>query len=96
MTSSASSATPQRARHWRAASPDTGGLYFVPAFSGLFAPYWRPDARGAIVGLSRFHTRAHLARAALESICYQSKDVMAAMEQDSGVSLDGCCESMAE
>lgn len=67
---------------------DTGGLYFVPAFSGLFAPYWRPDARGAIVGLSRFHTRAHLARAALESICYQSKDVMAAMEQDSGVRLD--------
>ena len=66
----------------------SGGLYFVPAFSGLFAPYWRPDARGAIVGLSRFHTRAHLARAALESICYQSKDVMTAMEQDSGVRLD--------
>ena len=67
--------------------PDTGGMYFVPAFSGLFAPYWRPDARGAMVGLSRFHTRAHLARAALESICYQSKDVVAAMEQDSGVTL---------
>ena len=66
---------------------DTGGLYFVPAFSGLFAPHWRPDARGAIVGMSRFHTRAHLARAALESICYQSKDVVAAMEQDSGVHL---------
>jgi glycerol kinase len=66
---------------------DTGGLYFVPAFSGLFAPHWRPDARGAIVGMSRFHTRAHVARAALESICYQSKDVVAAMEQDSGVSL---------
>ena len=66
---------------------DTGGLYFVPAFSGLFAPYWRSDARGAIVGLSRFHTRAHLARAALESICYQSKDVVTAMEQDSGVTL---------
>jgi glycerol kinase len=66
---------------------DTGGLYFVPAFSGLFAPYWRPDARGAIVGMSRFHTRAHLARAALESICYQSRDVVAAMEQASGVSL---------
>ena len=68
--------------------PDTGGLVFVPAFSGLFAPYWRPDARGAIVGLSRFHTRAHLARAALEAICYQSQDVVAAMEQDSGVKLD--------
>ena len=68
--------------------PDTGGLSFVPAFSGLFAPYWRPDARGAIVGLSRFHTRAHVARAALEAICYQSKDVVAAMEQDSGVALE--------
>jgi glycerol kinase len=65
----------------------TDGLYFVPAFSGLFAPHWRPDARGAIVGLSRFHTRAHLARAALESICYQSRDVVAAMEQDSGITL---------
>ena len=47
-------------------------LYFVPAFSGLFAPYWRSDARGVIVGLSRFHTGAHLARATLEAICYQS------------------------
>jgi glycerol kinase len=68
--------------------PDTGGAYFVPAFSGLFAPYWRPDARGAIVGLSRFHTRAHLARATLESICYQTRDVVEAMRQDSGVTLD--------
>jgi glycerol kinase len=67
---------------------DTDGIYFVPAFSGLFAPYWRADARGAIVGLSRFHTRAHLARATLEAICYQSKDVSDAMEQDSGVELD--------
>jgi glycerol kinase len=67
---------------------DTGGAYFVPAFSGLFAPYWRPDARGAIVGLSRFHTRAHLARATLESICYQTRDVVEAMRQDSGVTLD--------
>ena len=56
--------------------PDTGGAYFVPAFSGLFAPYWRSDARGVIVGLSRFHTKAHLARAALEAICYQSRDVV--------------------
>jgi glycerol kinase len=67
---------------------DTAGLYFVPAFSGLFAPYWRADARGAIVGLSRFHTSAHLARATLESICYQSRDVMDAMAADSGVTLD--------
>ncbi|MFA1543791.1 glycerol kinase GlpK [Actinomadura monticuli] len=67
---------------------DNGGVYFVPAFSGLFAPYWRSDARGAIVGLSRFNTNAHLARATLESICYQSRDVVEAMHEDSGVSLD--------
>ncbi|MEV6414996.1 glycerol kinase GlpK [Kribbella sp. NPDC051718] len=68
--------------------PDNGGVYFVPAFSGLFAPYWRSDARGAIVGLSRFNTNAHLARATLEAICYQSKDVADAMEKDSGVKLE--------
>ncbi|HEV7755203.1 MAG TPA: glycerol kinase GlpK [Mycobacteriales bacterium] len=67
---------------------DNGGVYFVPAFSGLFAPYWRSDARGAIVGLSRYNTNAHLARAALEAICYQSRDVSDAMEQDSGVELE--------
>ncbi len=66
---------------------DTGGVYFVPAFSGLFAPYWRSDARGAIVGLSRFNTNAHLARATLEAICYQSRDVVDAMAADSGVEL---------
>ncbi len=65
-----------------ASVPDTGGLYFVPAFSGLFAPYWRSDARGAIVGMSRFNTGAHLARATLEAICYQSKDVVDAMVAD--------------
>jgi glycerol kinase len=67
---------------------DTAGLYFVPAFSGLFAPYWRPDARGAIVGMARFHTNAHLARATLEAICYQTRDVVEAMTADSGVRLD--------
>jgi glycerol kinase len=71
-----------------ASVPDSGGIYFVPAFSGLFAPYWRPDARGAIVGLSRFHTKAHLARATLEAICFQTRDVLDAMTQDSGVRLD--------
>jgi glycerol kinase len=71
-----------------ASVPDSGGVYFVPAFSGLFAPYWRSDARGAIVGLSRFNTDAHLARATLESICYQTRDVVEAMAQDSGVTLD--------
>ncbi|MFC5729873.1 MULTISPECIES: glycerol kinase GlpK [Nocardioides] len=67
---------------------DNGGVYFVPAFSGLFAPYWRSDARGAIVGLSRFNTNAHLARATLEAICYQSRDVAEAMCADSGVQLE--------
>ena len=68
--------------------PDNGGVYFVPAFSGLFAPYWRSDARGVIVGLSRFNTDAHIARATLEAICYQSRDVVDAMEKDSGVRLN--------
>lgn len=68
--------------------PDNGGCYFVPAFSGLFAPYWRSDARGAIVGLSRYNTNAHIARATLEAICYQSRDVADAMEKDSGVRLE--------
>src|SRR4029079_11004091 len=58
------------------------------AFSGLFAPYWRSDARGAIVGLSRFNTNAHLARATLEAICDQSRDVVDSMEADSGVHLE--------
>ncbi len=67
---------------------DSGGVYFVPAFSGLFAPYWRSDARGAIVGLSRFNTNAHIVRATLDAICYQSRDVVEAMEKDSGVHLN--------
>jgi glycerol kinase len=68
--------------------PDNGGIYFVPAFSGLFAPYWRSDARGAIVGLSRFNTRAHLARATLEAICFQTRAVLDAMVKDSGGRLE--------
>lgn len=67
---------------------DNGGVYFVPAFSGLFAPYWRPDARGVIVGLSRFNTVAHVARAALEAICYQSKDVVDTMIADADLELE--------
>ncbi len=67
---------------------DTAGIYFVPAFSGLFAPYWRSDARGVIVGLTRAATKAHLARAALEAICYQTRDVMDAMVADSGVPMN--------
>ena len=64
---------------------DSGGAYFVPAFSGLFAPYWDMYARGALVGLTRYVDRRHLVRATLESVCYQTLDVAEAMEQDSGV-----------
>ena len=64
---------------------DCGGVYFVPAFSGLFAPYWRSDARGVIVGLSRYATRAHLARAALEATAFQTLEMFEAMQQDSGL-----------
>jgi glycerol kinase len=67
---------------------DSGGIYFVPAFSGLFAPYWRSDARGSVVGLTRASTKAHLARATLEAICYQTRDVVLAMGQDVGTSLE--------
>lgn len=67
--------------------PDTAGVYFVPAFSGLFAPYWCSDARGVIVGLTRASTKAHLARAALEAICYQTMEIMDAMVGDSGIAM---------
>ncbi|MDF2492661.1 MAG: glpK [Microbacterium sp.] len=67
-----------------ASVPDNGGAYFVPAFSGLFAPYWRPDARGALVGLTRYVNRAHIARAALEATAFQSLDVIDAVEADTG------------
>jgi glycerol kinase len=66
---------------------DNGGAYFVPAFSGLFAPYWRGDARGAIVGLTRYVNKGHLARAALEATAYQTREVLDAMNADSGVDL---------
>ncbi|MFN3742702.1 MAG: glycerol kinase GlpK [Anaerolineales bacterium] len=66
---------------------DNGGVYFVPAFSGLFAPYWRSDARGVIIGLTRYVNKGHLARAALEATAYQTREVLEAMEADSGVKL---------
>jgi glycerol kinase len=66
---------------------DAGGIYFVPAFSGLFAPYWRSDARGVIVGLTRYVNKGHLARAVLEATAYQTREVLDAMEKDSGVKL---------
>ena len=66
---------------------DNGGAYFVPAFSGLFAPHWRPDARGALVGLTRYVNRGHVARAALEATAFQTREVVDAMRADSGVEL---------
>ena len=66
---------------------DNGGVYFVPAFSGLFAPYWRDDARGAIVGMTRYNTQGHLARAALEATAFQTREVLDAMDADAGVAL---------
>jgi glycerol kinase len=66
---------------------DNGGAYFVPAFSGLFAPYWRSDARGVIVGLTRYVNKGHIARAVLEASAYQTRDIVEAMNKDSGVEL---------
>ena len=66
---------------------DNGGVYFVPAFSGLFAPYWRSDARGALVGLTRFVNKGHIARAALEATAFQTREVLDAVNADSGVDL---------
>lgn len=66
---------------------DNGGIYFVPAFSGLFAPYWKSDARGAIVGMTRYVNRGHFARATLEATAYQTREVLDAMNADSGVDL---------
>ncbi len=68
--------------------PDNGGVYFVPAFSGLYAPHWNDGARGTIVGLTRFASRGHIARAVLEATAFQTWEVLQAMEQDSGVSLE--------
>ncbi len=66
---------------------DSGGIYFVPAFSGLFAPYWRSDARGVIAGMTRYVNKGHLARAVLEATAYQTREVLDAMEKDSGIHL---------
>jgi glycerol kinase len=67
---------------------DNGGVYFVPAFSGLYAPYWKDSARGVIAGLTRYVNKGHLARAVLEATAFQTRDVVEAMEKDSGVNLD--------
>ena len=67
---------------------DNGGVYFVPAFSGLYAPYWKDNARGVIAGLTRYANKAHLARAVLEATAFQTRDVLEAMEKDSSIKLD--------
>lgn len=67
---------------------DNGGVYFVPAFSGLYAPYWKDNARGVIAGLTRYATKGHLARAVLEATAFQTRDVLEAMERDSQITLD--------
>jgi glycerol kinase len=67
---------------------DNGGIYFVPAFSGLYAPYWKDNARGVIAGLTRYATKGHLARAVLEATAFQTREVLEAMEKDSGIALD--------
>ena len=67
---------------------DNGGVYFVPAFSGLYAPYWKDSARGVITGLTRYANKGHLARAVLEATAYQTRDVVEAMEKDSGIRLE--------
>jgi len=66
---------------------DNGGIYFVPAFSGLYAPYWKSSARGVIVGMTRYVNKGHIARSALEATAYQTCEVLDAMEKDSGVKL---------
>jgi glycerol kinase len=91
--------------HLARSVPDTAGVYFVPAFSGLFAPYWRSDARGVIVGLTRAATKAHLARASLEAICFQTQEVFEAfsadidfpilkMRVDGGITANALCMQM--
>src|SRR5213078_3652541 len=67
---------------------DNGGVYFVPAFSGLYAPYWKDDARGVITGLTRYVNKGHIARAVLEATAFQTRDVLEAMEKDSNIKLD--------
>ena len=67
---------------------DNGGVYFVPAFSGLFAPYWQTNARGVIAGLTRYATKAHLARAVLEATAFQTREILEAMEKDAGIKLN--------
>ena len=83
---------PPRSTSWPRSVADNGGCYIVPAFSGLFAPHWRPDARGVIAGLTGYVTKGHLARAALEATAWQMREVVDAMTADSGVPLRRRCK----
>ena len=74
---------------------DNGGVYFVPAFSGLYAPYWKHNARGVIAGLTRYANKGHLARAVLEATAFQTREVVEAMEKDSGIAWSTFCAPMA-
>jgi glycerol kinase len=77
----------EESEHLASTVKNTGGVYFVPAFSGLFAPYWRPDARGTIVGLTQYSTKAHICRAMIEAVSHQTQEVLEAMHKDSNVSV---------
>lgn len=81
------SAAQEQSEDYAKAVPDTAGAYVVPAFTGLGAPHWDPYARGTIVGITRGFSREHLVRATLESIAYQTADILSAMEKDSGIGL---------
>ena len=74
---------------------DNGDVYLVPAFSGLYAPHWRADARGLIAGLTRFANKGHLARAALEATAYQTREALDAMARDSGIRSGNCASTAA-
>ena len=76
-----------KSRRWPPRVPDAGGVYLVPAFVGLGAPYWDPYARGAILGITRGTNAGHIARAAVESMAFQSRDLLEAMQRDAGVQL---------
>ena len=77
-----------RSKLWRSTEKDNGGVYFVPAFSGLYAPYWKTSARGVIAGLTRYVNKGHIARAVLEATAFQTREVVEAMQNDSGIDLD--------
>ena len=79
---------PQELNQLALSVEDTGGLYFVPAFTGLFAPYWKPDARGIMIGLTQYVTKAHICRALFEAVSFQTREIVEVMEQDAQISIE--------